>query len=465
MGKNPFNVLVADDEESLRGIVTEVLTDGGYAVDSAINGKQALEMVKGEKQYHVVITDIRMPEMTGIELLEKIKEHDPTIQVVIMTSHGSLDTAIKAIRLGAYDYLTKPFEDLDVITTVINRTVEKLRLEREVKRLVDELKRRNEDVEALYDCTAQLATTLDGEEILSKATSFFTRLGRSPKAIYFLYDAEKEVLAGSKAFGWKEGKIEDLTFELKGAKSVANYFKTIDDDTELKKRMALTPVPERLLLLPLHSDEKIVGVFAVTKNEAWGADDRALLTQFAGNVSTQVGKAKLHDRVTALAVHDGLTGLFNHRYFQNSLQQELERAKRFKKKFCLILFDVDHFKKYNDINGHPMGDRLLKGVAQLMMEAIRKIDVAARYGGEEFVIITAETDHKGTMILADRLRETIANHPFHNREKQPDKIVSVSMGVAEYPTHGETKELLIEAADKALYRAKKEGRNRVFLAS
>jgi len=463
MNKHSYRVLVADDEESLRGIIKEVLTDGGYEVECATNGKEALEMVK-TKSFQVVISDIRMPELNGIELLEKIKAYNSEIQVVIMTSHGSLDTAIKAIRLGAYDYLTKPFEDLDVITTVINRTVEKLRLEMEVKRLVDELKHRNEEVEALYDCTSQLTTTLDIDEILSKATTHLARLSPNSQVIYFTNDVEKFVLTGKKSEGWKEGKIEDLRFELKGAKSVANYFKLIDSDTELKKRMGLSSGSQQSLLVPLTTGENTPGVFAIIKEGEWSLQDRALVTQYIGNLITQYEKAELHEQVTALAIRDGLTGLFNHRYFQNTLQTELERSKRFKNKLSLILFDIDHFKKYNDANGHPMGDYLLKEVGEIISSMLRKIDVAARYGGEEFVIIAMETERQGAKILADRIREKIASYPFQKRESQPDKIVSISVGVAEFPTDGDTKAKLIEAADKVLYKAKKGGRNRVELA-
>ena len=133
--KKGFKVLVADDEESLRGIVSEVLTDDGYIVECVEDGKQALEKITADDDFKILVTDIRMPEMNGMELLEKVKAHTAAVEVIIMTSHGSLDTAIKAMRLGAYDYLQKPFEDLDVISTVVNRTSEKLRLETQVKRL------------------------------------------------------------------------------------------------------------------------------------------------------------------------------------------------------------------------------------------------------------------------------------------------------------------------------------------
>src|SRR5262249_12547398 len=157
------------------------------------NGLMALNKIK-EKPFDVVITDIRMPEMTGIELLEKIKEYDSTIQVIVMTSYASIDTAIKAIRLGAYDYLTKPFEDLNVITTVINRTVDKLRLEQEVARLVEALHQQKQNIQLLYQGTTRLFGTLDLKEILQMSTESMASLANGSKLVYYSFSDNPALL-------------------------------------------------------------------------------------------------------------------------------------------------------------------------------------------------------------------------------------------------------------------------------
>lgn len=177
------------------------------------------------------------------------------------------------------------------------------------------------------------------------------------------------------------------------------------------------------------------------------------------------------EELERLALRDGLTGLFNHLYFQENIDAEISRAARHGHRVSLLFIDVDHFKNYNDKLGHPAGDRLLKSLADLLVgrgqsygRGKRVSDIAARYGGEEFVLVLPETDKVGASITAERIRRTIGNYEFEQREVQPKGYVSISIGVACYPDDGATKAELIEAADRALYRAKHEGRDRVCLA-
>ncbi len=460
-----YKILVVDDEESLRGILSEVLTDAGFEVECASTAEEALSIVN-ERKPDVVITDIRMPGMNGIELLEKIKAMDQSIQVVIMTSHASVDTAIQAIRLGAYDYLTKPFEDLDIITTVVERTVERLKLEREVKHLLSMLKRRNDEIETLYNLTAEVAGILNPDELVKKAVDSLSKLCPGMVSYYFSYDSSSNVLKARLASSKPDRDWGELVFEVKGIKSIANYHKVINNDIELKKRMALSPDPASTFLVALEIDKRFIGCFAVADPSGTEIDKgkRDLVAQFVGTVCTQAEKAKLHEQIRALAVRDGLTGLFNHRYFQNTLANELVRAHRFQKPLSILLFDIDNFKHYNDTNGHPAGDQLLRQVGAILNKTRRAIDIVARYGGEEFVMILVETDLKGAQIAAERVRKAIESYPFEHREKQPLGVVSVSIGVACYPVNALTKSELIEAADEALYRAKEEGRNRVCMS-
>ena len=182
---------------------------------------------------------------------------------------------------------------------------------------------------------------------------------------------------------------------------------------------------------------------------------------------------KAVDQLTELALRDGLTGLYNHRFFQEALTSELARAARHGRKVGLIFIDIDHFKNYNDMLGHPAGDELLIQLAKILMhthgsEEIpirgRVSDIAARYGGEEFVIILPETDRAGALVRAGRLRACVETFPFKRGEVQPGGKVTVSIGVSAYPEDALTKQAIIDSADEALLRAKREGRNRVYAA-
>jgi len=164
-----------------------------------------------------------------------------------------------------------------------------------------------------------------------------------------------------------------------------------------------------------------------------------------------------------LATVDGLTGIFNHRYFQQRLQQELDKAKRSGTPLSLVMIDIDYFKHYNDTLGHPAGDRVLHTISQLICKNIRGVDIPARYGGEEFALILVDTTPKEAMQIGERIRKEIEAFPFEGREIQPSGKVTVSMGVASYPVNATRKEDLIRMADDALYKAKYISKNKVVL--
>ena len=174
-----------------------------------------------------------------------------------------------------------------------------------------------------------------------------------------------------------------------------------------------------------------------------------------------------------LALRDGLTGLYNHRYFQEAITLELARGARYGNPVGLVFLDVDHFKNYNDQLGHPAGDELLRQLGRILTDTGdlpelrfrgRITDIAARYGGEEFVLLLPQTNKEGSIVRAERLRESIDAYPFVNQKVQPGGSLTVSVGVAAFPDDGMSKDELIGAADRALYAAKHAGRNRVRVA-
>ncbi len=161
------------------------------------------------------------------------------------------------------------------------------------------------------------------------------------------------------------------------------------------------------------------------------------------------------------AITDGLTGLFNHAYFLEKLTREAELAERSGNPLSIIMLDVDRFKHFNDTNGHEAGNELLKDLSRLMERCFRRSDVLARYGGEEFVVLLPNTPKSQAAVLAERLRRRVAEYPFAGRESQPDGRLTISLGVAALPSDTSDHKQLLELADRALYRAKQNGRDRV----
>lgn len=164
-----------------------------------------------------------------------------------------------------------------------------------------------------------------------------------------------------------------------------------------------------------------------------------------------------------LANIDELTGLYNHRYFQEFLQKSIDNADKEKQEVSLLFMDIDYFKNFNDINGHQAGDLLLKEISQIMKSCIRGSDVVARYGGEEFAAILPNTTENNAVKIGERIRSSIQNTYFKGQENQPDKNITISIGVSSYPKKAINKHQLINTADDALYRAKSFNRNRVEL--
>lgn len=164
-----------------------------------------------------------------------------------------------------------------------------------------------------------------------------------------------------------------------------------------------------------------------------------------------------------LANMDEITGLYNHRYFQEFLQNSIDNANKYNSEVSLLFIDIDYFKNFNDVNGHQAGDLLLKEIGQIMKNCIRSSDLVARYGGEEFTVILPNTIENDAIKIAERIRYCIENTYFKNQENQPNKKITVSIGISSYPRRAVNKHQLINTADDALYRAKSLSRNRVEL--
>ncbi len=219
--------------------------------------------------------------------------------------------------------------------------------------------------------------------------------------------------------------------------------------------------------LALRSGESIIGVLLIasaTYRELTSAETERL--QVIGNQSSlALQNALLHEELERLSVTDRLTELYNHGYLQQRLEEEFERAARFGHTLSLIMLDIDDFKQYNDRYGHPKGDKVLQAVSSIIRQNLREIDVAARYGGEEFVVVLPETDVAGALAVAERIRKSMSQHPFPSHDDAGPVTQTISLGVATYPIHATTPSRLIETADKAMYEAKRFGKNQVTVAS
>jgi diguanylate cyclase (GGDEF)-like protein len=218
-----------------------------------------------------------------------------------------------------------------------------------------------------------------------------------------------------------------------------------------------------VFLLPMFYERNLLGILVLLleKTNALSTYQIEILKVLGNQASTSIANARFHEKIKLLAITDGLTGLFNHKNFQERLTQEFDRFGRFSEPISLLLIDIDFFKKINDTYGHPVGDLVLKRVAGIIQKTVRNIDIPARYGGEEFAVVLVGTDEKGAMNMAERLRKTIMDKKF--TADQSTFNVTVSVGISTTAGESVKKEALIERADKALYKAKGDGRNQCVL--
>lgn len=219
------------------------------------------------------------------------------------------------------------------------------------------------------------------------------------------------------------------------------------------------------VVVPLRAGESVFGVMVVassTPRELQPAELERL--QVLGNQSSlSLQNALLHGELERLSVTDRLTEMYNHGYFQQRLEEEINRCERFGHPLSLIMLDIDDFKAFNDSCGHVRGDEVLKGVSAVIRRNLREMDIAARYGGEEFVVVLPETEMDGAVALGERIRQGVESLQWQ-AEGEPTLVRTVSVGVAEYPKAARTALRLLEAADKAMYSAKRAGKNRVATA-
>jgi len=268
--------------------------------------------------------------------------------------------------------------------------------------------------------------------------------------------------------------IQNLSFQLDKAhiatKTIKNKepynIKFMDPDDKFQCTLAAQLGMEAFAIVPLIVKGGAIGVLVVdniaNKREITYKSIDSLLP-FANQAALAIQNAKLHKLKENMAVKDNLTGIYNQRHFQTSLEQEIEFAKEREVSLALLMMDIDYFKAYNDNNGHPAGNEALKQLARILEENIRDNDVVCRFGGEEFAIILPNVFQDIAYTIAERIRAKVADSHFDNQETQPNGNVTISIGIGMFPEDASTDRELLNVADEALYYAKSCGRNNVKL--
>ncbi len=328
----------------------------------------------------------------------------------------------------------------------------------------------------LPECTKQLVNVwLPESNIPNVAIRQVKSLLDPDMVVFFLRDAEGETLTLAGAFGLppalRRGHADDPALRIPVGEGqvglAAELGSLVDEPTYRFERPRVTPGRDERpglrvdLAAPILLKEELLGVLAIRGSRQPADYQRWLLTLMTELTAVAIGTARSRQEIRLEATVDGLTGVFNRKYLTERLAAELKRAEAYGAPVSVLMFDVDNFKHYNDRNGHPAGDACLKAIARTVRQITRGTDFVARYGGEEFVVVAVGSDRTQALGHAERVRAAVEAIDIEGAAAQPLGCISVSVGVATFPTHGRTMEELVGAADAALYQSKQGGRNRV----
>jgi diguanylate cyclase (GGDEF)-like protein len=368
-----------------------------------------------------------------------------------------------------------PFDehDRDLLTEACQQILRTVQAE-QVFRAVERAKYEHE---RFYQAAAMLGRALTPEQAMESAFDAAQMIVEWDVAVIALYDKDRRRhrVAAMRTRPGGEGVLDERAvtgLEFKDNAGLASmvvknrhYLPAAGEPREVTapvytKRVKLDEA-RSLLVLPLLAADAPVGTFtlAARAEKRFGKDVREMLSVIATQVAVSLQNGLLYKRMETMATTDGLTGLTNHRTFQDRFADVLERGARHGLEAAMLLCDVDHFKKVNDTYGHPVGDEVLRRVARVLQEVARKIDITARYGGEEFAVVLDNADIDQARAVGDRMRQEVAKLELQS-DKGPFKV-TMSVGVASFPADGADRAQLIEHADHALYYAKESGRNRV----
>ncbi len=446
-------VLVVDDIVANIRLLEAKLTSEYFDVHTATNGTDALEAISTFNP-DIILLDVMMPGIDGIEVCKRIKSNPKTqyIPVIMVTALDQPEDRVRGLEAGADDFITKPLND----AALFCRLKSLVRL----KMLIDELRgRATSTLMEKSDEPVNLAEVETGANVLivddrgivaDRITESLSKLHnlvvlKNPdEAINHNLETEFDLV------------IVSLDLLDHDGLRLCSQLRSFEKTRQLPLLIVIDPEDNARLMRALD-----MGVNDYLHRPVDKLELRA-------RVNTQIKRKRYTDRLRSnvtrsmeQAITDPLTGLYNRRHMDNQMEIQIANADARGRPMCVLTLDVDFFKPINDTHGHDVGDKVLQELARRLTEQVRSIDLCCRIGGEEFLVILPGTELQVGFTVAERLRRTIASKPFDVGAKSGPLAITVSIGVAEFQTAGDTTESILKRADEALYKAKRSGRNRV----
>lgn len=449
-------ILVVDDIPANVKLLEVRLLAEYFEVLTATNGPDAIETCENGK-VDVVLLDVMMPDMDGFEVCRRLKRDPATshIPVVMVTALDQVSDRVRGLEAGADDFLTKPVNDLQLMTRVKSLV--------RLKTITDELLARAKSTGIGFDDVVDLAAVDGASGRVLLVEDKAATVDRVRSALANVHALEQETDPQEALFRAAENDYDlamvSLTLAGFDGLRLCSQFRSLDRTRQMPILVVVDPDDNARLLRALDLGVNDYLVRPVDRNE------------MLARIKSQIRRKRFADRLRdtmqttmEMAITDGLTGLHNRRYLERHLGVLVQQAVARTKPLSLLILDIDHFKAINDEHGHAAGDDVLREFSRRLRKAVRGIDLASRLGGEEFVVAMPDTDGALALLVGERIRQKIAGEPFQS-EGANSIPVTVSIGVSSLLSANDTPQSLMKRADDALYRAKREGRNRVAVAA
>lgn len=466
------HILLVDDDEIICEMLKEAL-GFRYKVTTCLCGTDAYRLMDSQS-FDIVVTDLKLPDCTGIDVLSYSKGKDEYTEVIVITGYASLDSATLALNLGVYSYLVKPLSIPEFLIQIEKAIalrlfhLKSIMLMKQSDFMPPGAKDHIQDITQLYYFIRKLMLSIEVSEIMRITLEDLNHRMGSLLAVIGV-----DLLGFSEIFAMpRTGVVESEKLHLLFSHNFDTIFPLLKKEMFEKKEIPLVIYKGKQgecfeadelhpVVIPLMVTDRTIGTLVLffRNKEDFNVDQNQFLYVFTSIVSSIIEHGYSVLQARRQAKTDSLTGIANHRLFHETLEREIARSNRKGCTFSLILIDIDNFKKINDTYGHQVGDAVIVDLTRRIGVIIRAGDILARYGGEEFGLILPETDLHGAEILVSRILNAFTARPLtylHHKLSY-----SASIGVAVY--NGMTpvkKDSLVRSADQALYDSKRNGKNR-----
>lgn len=427
-----INVLYVEDEQDVREFTSKTITTIVNSVVVAQNGLEGLEKFKENPEINLILTDINMPKMGGLEMCAEIRKFNKDIPIVITSAHSDPNFLKKAIDVNVSAYAMKPIDLYNLIESMI-KAVEPIFLRQQLEEINSSLENKVEEA------VKKIKLILDAQDNIVFVSDLKDVMDVNKKFLEFFNISSKEEFQDKFKCICNVFKKEIGFFSTDCVRNADTWINEASSLSEIDRIVKITNLKgeDRIFTLNIDDFEHKGEHYVVSLTDITEIKEKSNLLEYQ-------------------ASHDQLTGLYNRQKFTEILTKEIKRDKRYTNSLSLILFDIDNFKKFNDDFGHPIGDEVLTTISDVVLTSVREHDTVVRWGGEEFLILVPQTDIQGAINVAEKIRlaiETISS------EEIPRQITA-SFGIAKL-SKDDTKESILKKADEALYKAKDAGKNRV----